>query len=314
MNEKELNYTSTGFKLLAQAVRLAEMQETRIGIPFQAHLMPTSACNLRCEFCSNINRAKTELPMGIIRDAIDYLKSIGLQAVEVTGGGDPTMYPQINELLEFLFSDGLKVGLITNGLETGRISPELLSKLTWIRVSMNTLDYVPGFVPPVVQGPVYGMSYVWGQHANEKTLQRIVAFAKERGVRYVRMVPDCCTTPDKVVVANEYLKLLAAKYGEPLFVQAKVHQMPRKCYLGYVKPCLYCDGWVYPCSSVVLNPDSEREFGDKYRLCRIEDLRSFYTRPVRNLVETTHCTGCVFTRQNEILDALFTEPEHKEFP
>jgi MoaA/NifB/PqqE/SkfB family radical SAM enzyme len=311
---KIINYTSTGLKMLKHLDTLSKMQSTNFGIPIQAHVMPTSVCNLNCSFCSNVNRKTSSLDLKVITNCLDYLISKGLKSCEITGGGEPLLYPQINDLFEYILSKGLKLGLITNGTMFKKLNVDFLNKLSWIRVSTNTSDYSPMWKPPYFSDNItYGFSYVWGKDSSVQSLIKIRDWAIERKVKYVRIVPDCCESPESVVTLLPKLDYLVSRIGEPLFLQNKVHCQPEKCYLGYVKPCIYCDGYVYPCSSVVLNPDSNKVFGEKYRICKIEDIDKMYSKPMTSFMNMGQCTGCVFTSQNDILTAVLDKVEQQEF-
>src|SRR3990167_9053877 len=93
-----------------------------------------------------------------------------LRTVEITGGGNPILYPQINELITYLVNEGLEVGLITNN-PLDRITQKNLDKLTWLRISLAYLDKENFFKPnnakpiniPTIKGDL-GFSYVWNQY------------------------------------------------------------------------------------------------------------------------------------------------------
>jgi len=66
------------------------------------------------------------------------MKQAGIPAIELTGGGEPTIWPHFDYLLDNIISNGIELGLVTNGsnLTPSRIS-RIVSFGTWIRISMD---------------------------------------------------------------------------------------------------------------------------------------------------------------------------------
>ena len=54
-----------------------------------------------------------------------------------------------------------KIGLISNGIQVvENIDKENLDELQWLRISLNSLDYVEDIQVPSIKGTL-GFSYVW---------------------------------------------------------------------------------------------------------------------------------------------------------
>ncbi len=80
------------------------------------HISPEGACNLKCPYCSVTYRdTHSRIPMETIKDYVTKLKTRGLKAVILTGGGEPTAYKHFNDLVRWLYKEGLQVALISNG-------------------------------------------------------------------------------------------------------------------------------------------------------------------------------------------------------
>ena len=110
-------FTSTGNKLIHHPKVVNKIKRERKGAPVSIQIGPTSRCNLSCSFCSNANRTKHEdLDPVMLVDFLMHMKDLGAKAVEWTGGGDPTMYENINYFLEFAGLAGFEQGMITNGI------------------------------------------------------------------------------------------------------------------------------------------------------------------------------------------------------
>lgn len=121
--------------------------DTRHG-PVMVDIHPTLACQNRCYFCisanphitgmehENFSRNK-KIDWSDLQEAIIDMKSMGVKSVQLTGGGEPTLYPQFGELLEKLMP--MRVGLITNGVILGEYAREVVSHCDWVRISLDAV-------------------------------------------------------------------------------------------------------------------------------------------------------------------------------
>ena len=308
----EKTYTSTGLKLLRHPDVIKKFKETGIATPISLQIAPTSRCNLKCVFCSNVNRDQNEdLNISHIFSLVSALLRKGLKTIEWSGGGDPTLYPWINDVIEWVAGWGcIKQGLITNGVALDHITQENLDRLTWLRISMNCLDYMSGINIPEIKGTL-GFSYVINEKTNNLFLQSLYNHVKKYNPEYVRIVPNCQSTAEEQERNNEEYGRMIERWGSPYFYQAKHFSKPERCWWGYFKPFILHDSWVYRCSSVVLNDDAERQFHEKYRWVRMEDLPALYEAPA--VPAKTECSHCVFRPQNDLIDMLNVENEMEDF-
>lgn len=313
---QEIQFTSTGDKILAHREAVQSLRHRQLSYPLVLHVMPTERCNLKCIFCSVAHRdEKNELPFSLIVRVIKGMKSRGLKAVILSGGGDPTLYPSINELLGFAYDLGLEVGMITNGISLDeKIESDLILKLTWLRISLNTLDYIEDLeMPDLSKGKVtLGFSYIWNEKSNScwnRVRKKVEELQRTIPVAYVRLLPDCNLRGKDLEKDHLFLRKMAKELGSPFFHQYKIHKTPEECHLGRIHPVLYVDRMIYPCDSLVLNsPLANRKFHHEYAMCHADDIEEFFDRPINgSLVDTQKlCPGCVFYRQNKLLaDILY---------
>ncbi len=83
-----------------------------------------------------------------------------------------------------------------------------------------------------------------------------------------------------------------------------------------MKPFLHHDGNYYPCSSVVLNSDSDGHFHERYRIGKLEEIVDRYL--IRTIwkskpFDSKHCNHCVFCSQNELIDSLMIPSGMEDF-
>lgn len=312
--DKLNTFTSTGIKLLMRHPKAVNnIIEHQRGTPISLQIAPTSKCNLNCSFCSNTNRSDHEdLDLSLLSTCLSELALMGTKTVEFTGGGDPTMYPVINELISRCRDYRFQMGMITNGIALKKnIKQENLNRLHWIRISMNCLDYVDDIDIPDIDGTL-GFSYVMNDKTNVKILGKLHEYVRRYNVEYVRIVPNCQASDEEQAENNVRLSALVQEWGPPYFYQTKTFHKPEKCFWGYMKPFLLHDGYVYPCSSIVLNESADRSFHEKYRWVKIEDLPNVYKSKMKSY-PTKNCNHCVFSKQNNMVQELMEPCKMENF-
>lgn len=306
--EFEKRFTSTKSKLLHNLDRLQEIQNGKFR-PISIQLAPTDKCNLDCIFCSVKKREGNQLSFECACNTITELTQLGAKTLEITGGGDPTLYPFINELIEFGMNLGLKVGLITNGLLLNKkVSCLLLEKLTWIRISLNFLDYDKELNLKIPKGPVIGFSYVWNELSNLNKIQRLLEYKERYNAQYIRIVPDCRNVKFIEKYRIEIQPKIQDKLDSGFFFQEKDYTPPKRCWIGYLKPFINSDGYLYHCSA---NPLIELKFNPKFRMGKIENIKNIWdnVKPF----STKYCGECFFKEHNELIEDIIYKIEHKDF-
>jgi MoaA/NifB/PqqE/SkfB family radical SAM enzyme len=260
-----------------------------------------------------VNRKKHEsLSLDQVKDFLTNMYLMESKTVEWTGGGDPTQYTHINEVIILAASLGYRQGFITNGIDLKKnLNEEALRSLDWVRISMNALDYVEYIDLPEYSGTL-GFSYVWNDDTDREVFEEIRRYADRYKPKYIRVVPDCQATFEEQIQHNASYPGKVALLGEPFFYQEKTFDKPDSCYWGYFKPFLLHDGWIYPCSSVVLNEDSERSFHEKYRWCRLEEIAYKWGNPMEPF-NPQDCNHCVFCNQNKKVQSLIETNGMEDF-
>lgn len=132
--------------------------------PISVHFMPMLACNQRCEFCSYGHRAPTDgddqrgwknmqlmsdeaMSWEKARECVEDWRAMGVKAVELTGGGEPLIWPAVDDFFQAMARWGADLALVTNGtaLTDQRAALFASTNWKWARVSIdagNPLDYV----------------------------------------------------------------------------------------------------------------------------------------------------------------------------
>lgn len=119
--------------------------------PVMMDLHPTLACQNKCYFCvsENVNVTgvehpnfdrKKSIPWEDLKRVIREWKDMGIKSVQLTGGGEPTLYGNFADLMAEL-NGNFKVGLITNGILLEKYPKEILQTCDWVRVSLDAASF-----------------------------------------------------------------------------------------------------------------------------------------------------------------------------
>lgn len=331
MREKSIQehkYTSTGVKFWRHPYQMTQFRLDGPDTIISTHVAPEGSCNLNCSYCSVKKRTRNfRIELDVIKDYITKLMQRGLKAVILTGGGEPTLYPQINELVEWLKYDmDLSVALITNGTCTHLF--DLWDALSWVRVSINEVkDWENRISLPtnkILPSTVVGCSYIDTGNL-ENIIPQLKAMLDKLDATYLRILPNCLVSRDELIEEHKRIsKIFEINIDDNRFFhQYKVHNTPvsYKCHQSRFRPYLseVDGGTVYPCDSVVLNEHAEH-FHEKFQLCKAKDVLDFIDRKITpSFNPTKDCTGCVFHKNISMLDTwkttgidLFHEFKHMD--
>ena len=174
--------------------------------PISVELTLTNKCNLRCVYCSDqMLRERqgggSELSKDVLFQLFDDLAAGGTQGITIEGGGEPTIYPAFDEVVEYAKNAGLAVGLITNG--TQHLEENTLRKLEWIRVSLDATtaaEYTdlkgPDFFEKVLSNIEFyarycetvGVGFVV-TNKNISHIEELVIRLRELGASYIQLRP-----------------------------------------------------------------------------------------------------------------------------
>lgn len=89
-------------------------------------LEPTTKCNLYCEGCYRENDPAGHKPLQAVIEELDTVKRLRNSDGISIAGGEPLIYPDIVQLVQYISSQGWKPILNTNGQA---LTPELVTKL-----------------------------------------------------------------------------------------------------------------------------------------------------------------------------------------
>jgi wyosine [tRNA(Phe)-imidazoG37] synthetase (radical SAM superfamily) len=109
--------------------------------PLSINLDLTTACNFACPHCvdSGIINTGEYLDVDTVKSSLDALQSQGLLSVILLGGGEPTLHRDFEEIVRYIKSKKLQLGIVTNGTRLKRVEKvaDVLEEKDWLRISID---------------------------------------------------------------------------------------------------------------------------------------------------------------------------------
>ena len=103
----------------------------------------TRVCTLRWDYCfaASDDCREGELTLPEYQALFRAGRALGVESVVIVGGGEPTCYPQLPELLHLLYTMELKIVLFTNGQRVAGDLAHLLARVgASVIVKLNAVD------------------------------------------------------------------------------------------------------------------------------------------------------------------------------
>jgi MoaA/NifB/PqqE/SkfB family radical SAM enzyme len=125
-----------GLRSFREAVRAVASTDH----PLLAHIIPMRRCNLACEYCNEYDDFSKPVPTEVMFRRIDKLHQLGTSLVTISGG-EPTLHPDLDDIIRRIRSQGMLSGLITNGyfLVPERIERLNRAGLEWLQISIDNV-------------------------------------------------------------------------------------------------------------------------------------------------------------------------------
>jgi len=133
--------TWTKLKIRWSQVRFMTKALASTDHPVLAHLIPMRRCNLSCGYCNEYDQVSAPVPLDVLKKRVDRLASFGLSVVTISGG-EPTLHPDLDELIRYVRKSGIIAGLITNGyfLTQERIERLNAAGLQYMQISIDNVE------------------------------------------------------------------------------------------------------------------------------------------------------------------------------
>ncbi|KKN02486.1 hypothetical protein LCGC14_1117300 [marine sediment metagenome] len=353
---KEGDDTYSSLKVLHHPKRLDALRRGEAMPPLRVQLVPTNRCNQRCQSCayrlkdyttSQTFKSTEEIPYEKLVQIVSDCKSLGVKAIEITGGGEPTVHPHFLDLCQLVLKADIDLGVVTNGVRWSPKYSQVLSGASWVRFSLDagcsktyaeyressrmTYDRVRKNLRDLVMhrgnsGLLVGVGFVvTGQNWSEvrgaaararddgADNMRISALFQNEGVEYFknfyREAREICI--EAVSLSTENFQVFN-QFGDRL--SDLEDASPDYSFCGYSKLTTYigADCCAYACCNTAYN--SLGLLGSfKDRTFRDFWLSREATTILHNL-DATKCPRCLYNNKNRVINYLLsTNPKHVNF-
>jgi len=349
------------YSALKAAWHTTDIAKLRAGqgiVPHQVYLVISDLCNQDCSFCTHRSSAgwateqfgedtgkgftmnpNRKISKEKCFELLDDFAELGVKAIQFTGGGEPTVHPDLESIVRYALDKKLQVGLVTNA--TRLLSSRTLEQLSWVRVSIDAgnrrtyeamrksklWDKVIANVDVLarISGPIVGANFVTTKE-NYKELVQFCILAKTLGVRYVKIAANLTTEGLSYYdgILGKIMKQMAEaqRLVDGSFTIANVFERrledlrigrPVHAFCGQQRFTTYIGGdlKVYRCCNTAYTHHGE--IGD----LREQRYRDWLTHEApKNLdsFDARTCSHCQFHEKNEAIAYLVqSEPAHVEF-
>lgn len=134
-------------KIFYHTEKIRDILDEKRTAPIYIRIKPTNFCNQNCYYCGskddnvpedrNFDR-KAMIPWNKMEEIICDMADMKVKAVTFSGGGEPLIYPYIEEALALVTEKNIDYSIITNGQALEGRKAELLYDAKWIRISLES--------------------------------------------------------------------------------------------------------------------------------------------------------------------------------
>ncbi len=220
MLKRNIEQKYGGLKIVWHPEKLISIKNEIITAPICVRVKPTNKCDHRCFYCSYDPEAESknilsnnilrndEIPFEKMIEILDDFKEIGVKAITFSGGGEPLIYPRIEEVLEKALENGIDVSIITNGQKLDGKKAVLLARAKWVRISLDScrpetftksrrvpevlfsslVENIRNFSKIKNKNCELGINFVV-HHINKDEVYEAAKFFKELGVNHIKFTP-----------------------------------------------------------------------------------------------------------------------------
>jgi MoaA/NifB/PqqE/SkfB family radical SAM enzyme len=160
--------------------------------PVNIEISPSGVCQASCDFCFYANTGelgehrKVFLHPGRLDIVLRDAAMLGVKSITWTGGGEPSLHPQIASAVAKASLYGLQQGMFTNALSMPRYDPY---RLAWVRVTMTDKPYKPECIRPLRNAKTLGFAFNYAGPQDRAYLIETLGLAASLNADYVQVRP-----------------------------------------------------------------------------------------------------------------------------
>lgn len=214
MNRNSTPYSQ--LKIFRHKDLLSRLENAERCNPLYIRIKPTNICNHNCYYCHYKNpylaldeyNMNDMIPREKMLEIVEDMGKMGVKAVTFSGGGEPLVYPYIEETMEEVLNAGIDLSIITNGSMLKGRRAELLARASWVRISIDSinaakyaeirgigeealpclLNNIEAFAGMKNKSCELGINFVIGKE-NYTEITQVAETMKSLGVNHVKFAP-----------------------------------------------------------------------------------------------------------------------------
>lgn len=131
-----MSISNLGNKIFSYYNDAKKLIKSQMVVPRFISIWLTTTCQYKCSYCyfNEENKEKKFANTAKVKKFIDDISSIGVESLEFSGGGEPTLHPDFYEIAQYAYDKGLKVGLLSNGY---KLQYSKMSFFSYIRIGLD---------------------------------------------------------------------------------------------------------------------------------------------------------------------------------
>ncbi|MCX6168705.1 MAG: radical SAM protein [Ignavibacteriales bacterium] len=267
----------------------------------------TRQCNLKCVYCyANSGKPlKNELTYEELLKTVDEATLLGVKKIGIIGGGEPLLYENLKNLINYIFQRGISISLFTNGVlidkewasflydkgvsivhKLNSFDKKVQDKLCGVKGSFeqiqNSLNILMGIGYPTANHKLSIETVILKENISE--LPSIWRWARNNKIIPVveRLTPFGRSTKLLNKCSTEDIKNLFEKLSKIDMEEFNIKWLPhppfagtRGCYHHYYALYITSNGEIQPCSGVTVSLGNirTRKISDALRSRTITELR-----------------------------------------
>lgn len=313
----------------AEIVHWFQNQSTHSIIPAQVDIDLTNICNQDCFYCNSAEHRKQYPVQKKFQEYIELLdklstwrnhspRSFGtLHTITYPGGGEPTLLPDYEQVIEHTIDLGFLTSLTTNGTKLHKlianVATEKIRKMAWIGIDIDAgseekyelirrsltktspfAQVIKSATTLVNMGATVDIKALINEFNNdEQSLRDLFKITKTIGARQLYLRPTILNGQAYDFYHNvDLINNLSEEYSVKIKLNMTKSQPRtyRKCHQMFQFPVFCADGQIYTCCDNKGNP--------RFSLGRWDqgDFRSIWLGQrhfeIYNAVDTRFCPHC----------------------
>jgi len=332
-------YDSSVIPLISAWPKVLQVSRGEIPDPEVVEIFPTNFCNFECSHCrfkEYRGDNSTYMDISALKNLLDELYQRNVHAIELSGGGEPLVHPQAEEIFDYLIKRDFRVGLITNGyrfVDSDSLKEKVIECCNWIRFSIdaftdetykrvhgrkeisykNLKQVISKLVKMSDETPKIGLKILISR-LNAKDSLLAIDEAINLGVDYLQF--KFLGYPTNLVLSDQEIDKLTEKIQEQidsiksqnlvaeLVPTYKGELTYQKCLMTFLHPVIDWDGEIYICAFFE-HRKNQHSLGNIHNGGFFKHWDSPHHKKVFDAINPTTCIpNCPMLRYNPVIDFI----------